>query len=923
MSQPKVYEFAKEVGIETLALMDKIREWHLPIKSHMAGLDEAMISEIKERLAAEAGAKKGATAKKTKVKKKVAKKKTKTTSVRKVVTATSKAEEEASPVKKKKATTKARTVIRRKAGEKEEAEAMASSSVADREDIAEFSGGFESTQAMVGIGSEVAESAEAAFVSGSEAPRIDDRDAEDKGMGLAGSSGAEGGTEESAVVETKTRRNIVGRMDLKRAVRPAREGGGVPGASSGFGGASSGSGTGFSSGSTTSPRPGASRSLRTGFVAPSPYLDDSPKEETQKEKDDKLKKRPGAGKEQPPASFSASEFRKREVVFQPKKKKIPGRGEVKKTQITTPKASKRVVKFHHVIKVGELAGQMNLKASQLIKKLMGEGIMATINTDLDFDTVALLVPEFGFEAQNVASSPQTLIEEAAFGELSETAVLRTPVVTVMGHVDHGKTTLLDSIRHADVASREAGGITQHIGAYQVTLEDGSRITFIDTPGHAAFTAMRARGANVTDIVIIVVAADDGVMPQTVEAINHAKAANVPIIVAVNKMDKPGANPDKIKQQLTEFELVPEEWGGNIIFCPVSALKGEGIKELLEQIRLVAEVQELKANPQRSGTGVVIESRMDKGRGCVATLLVKDGTIKSGQDIVVGMVAGRIRAMTNDRGEVVKEAGPGEPVEIIGLPETPLAGDQFDITQTEAQAQTIANLRRQEVDAAEALREKPTLDQLFSKVKAGAVKELSVVLKADVAGSLEAVKGMFDKVGTEEVKVKLIHSAVGGISESDVLLASAAQGLVLGFNVRPDSAAQKLGKEKKVEIKCYTIIYELMDDVTKALSGLLEPEEVESSLGRAEVRNTFSVPKSGVIAGCAVVDGKISRNNQLRLVRDGKIVYQGKVSSLKRFKDDVKEVASGFECGIGIENFNDIKVGDVIEAFEVSSVAREL
>jgi translation initiation factor IF-2 len=494
----------------------------------------------------------------------------------------------------------------------------------------------------------------------------------------------------------------------------------------------------------------------------------------------------------------------------------------------------------------------------------------------------------------------------------------------MGHVDHGKTTLLDSIRNADVASREAGGITQHIGAYQVTLEDGSHITFIDTPGHAAFTAMRARGANVTDVAIIVVAADDGVMPQTAEAINHAKAAGVPIIVAVNKMDKPGANPDRIKQQLTEFQLVPEEWGGSTIFCPVSALKGEGVKELLEQIRLVAEVQELRANPNRSGTGLVIESRMEKGRGCVATLLVKDGTIGVGQDIVVGTVAGRIRAMNNDRGERIKLAGPGTPVEIFGLPETALAGDRFDVTETEAQAHEIAELRKRQAEAAIASLDKTmTLEQIFSKVKAGAAKELSIVLKADVAGSLEAIKGMFEKAGTEEVKVKIVHSGVGGISESDVLLAGTAHGLVLGFNVRPDGSAQKLAKEKNIEIKVYTIIYEMIDDVKKALGGLLAPEMVEKSLGRAEVRNTFSVPKSGVIAGCSVLDGKITRSNQLRLVRDGRIVYQGKVSSLKRFKDDVKEVASGFECGIGIENFNDIKVGDVIEAFEVESIAREL
>jgi translation initiation factor IF-2 len=907
VTQPKVYEFAKEIGIETLTLMDKIREWNLPIRSHMAGLDEAMILEIKSRFDAEAGTKKETKAKKAKPKKK----KATTTSVRKVVTATSKADEKS--VKEKKAEKAAAAlpkVIRRKAGEKEEAEAAAAAAaLAAQVESQEL---YTSEEVSATDGSEEGSSA---------ATHLRETESEMSAEGVS----PESISPESP--ETKTRRNIVGRMDLKRVVRPVARASSTASSS----GPTNAGGTGassFFSGQVSDPsrppRPGVGRTLRTGFVAPSPFLDEVVVEETQKEKDDKLKKRPGAGKELPSAVFSASEFRKREVVFQPKKKKIPGRGEVRKTQITTPKASKRVVKFHHVIKVGELANQMNLKAPQLIKKLMGEGIMATINTDLDFDTVALMVPEFGFEAQNVALSPEGLIEEAVFGDLSSEMVPRTPVVTVMGHVDHGKTTLLDSIRNADVASREAGGITQHIGAYQVTLEDGSHITFIDTPGHAAFTAMRARGANVTDVAIIVVAADDGVMPQTAEAINHAKAAGVPIIVAVNKMDKQGANPDRIKQQLTEFQLVPEEWGGSTIFCPVSALKGEGVKELLEQIRLVAEVQELRANPNRSGTGLVIESRMEKGRGCVATLLVKDGTIRVGQDIVVGTVAGRIRAMNNDRGEQIKLAGPGTPVEIFGLPDTPLAGDRFDVTETEAQAHEIAELRKHQAEAAIASLDKTmTLEQIFSKVKAGAAKELSVVLKADVAGSLEAIKGMFEKAGTEEVKVKIVHSGVGGISESDVLLAGTAHGLVLGFNVRPDGSAQKLAKEKNIEIKVYTIIYELIDDVKKALGGLLAPEIVEKSLGRAEVRNTFSVPKSGVIAGCSVLDGKITRSNQLRLVRDGRIVYQGKVSSLKRFKDDVKEVASGFECGIGIENFNDIKVGDVIEAFEVESIAREL
>lgn len=909
MSQPKVFEFAKEIGVETLTLMNKIKAWNLPVKNHMAALDETMIEEIKKRLSEESAAQSDAgkkTAKKV-AKKKVAKKapaegeakaapKKKTGATGKVVTAAAKSSGEATPKKTpSKKVVRKQTVIRRSAADKEREEALQAAEIA-------------------------AANAEAADAVASAAAETDDTLAggsETATSGEAAASPTDSRTEQAP----RRRQNIVGRMDLKRVPQKAppgrepRESGGPAGGAMGGGFPPLGSEAG------RQPRPGAGRTLRTGFVAPSPIHDevDGPVE------DDKLKqKRPAGVKEPETIVFSATEFRKREIVFQPKKKKVPGKGEAKKTQITTPKASKRIVKVHHIIKVGDLANQMGLKAPQLIKKLLQDGMTATINSDLDFDTVSLIVPEFGFEAQNVAASEEALLEEAAFGKLDAEPVIRTPVVTVMGHVDHGKTTLLDSIRNANVAKGEAGGITQHIGAYQVTLPDGSHVTFIDTPGHEAFTAMRARGANVTDIAIIVVAADDGVMPQTAEAINHAKAAGVPIIVAVNKMDKPDVNPDRIKQQLTEFELVPEEWGGTTIFCPISALKGTGIAELLEQIRLVAEVGELKANPERSGTGLVIESRMDKGRGCVATLLVKDGTLEVGQPVVAGKVVGRIRTMTNDRGERLKVAGPGTPVEITGLPETPAAGDRFDVTKTEELAREVAQLRIRKAEAEATVDAKGlSLDQIFSKVKAGSVKELSVVLKGDVAGSLEALKGQLEKLATNEVKVKIVHAAVGGISESDVLLASTSQGLVLGFNVRPDGSAQKLAKEKAIEIKCYTIIYELIDDMKKALSGMLEPEVVEKSLGRAEVRDTFNVPKIGTIAGCSVVDGKINRNSQLRLVRDGRIIFQGKVSSLKRFKDDVREVASGFECGIGIENYNDVKVGDVIEAFEMETIAREL
>jgi translation initiation factor IF-2 len=559
---------------------------------------------------------------------------------------------------------------------------------------------------------------------------------------------------------------------------------------------------------------------------------------------------------------------------------------------------------------------------------MKNGMVVTPNDSLDFDTVALVAPDFGFEVENVAKSSAEIVQDVSFGDLKAERVSRPPVVTVMGHVDHGKTSLLDAIRKADVASGEAGGITQHVGAYKVTLEDNSVVTFIDTPGHEAFTAMRARGANVTDIVVLVVAADDGVMHQTIEAISHAKAAGVPIIVAVNKIDRPAANVAKIKQQLTEYELVAEEWGGTTIFCEVSALKKTGVKELLEQLHVQAEVMELKANPKRSGTGVVLESRLERGRGVVATLLIKDGSVRLGQNICAGATYGRVRALFSDRGQTIKEAGPSEPVEVLGLNAAPRAGDTFDICVDEAAAESLAQKRQEELssktpDGTGSPKAKVTLEELFSKVQTGDVKELPIILKSDVAGSGEALKAMLEKTTSEKVKVRVIHSAVGGVTESDVLLASSSKGLIIGFNVRPEPGASALAKSQGVEIKAYSIIYEVIDDVKKAMGGLLAPTIVEKTLGHAEVRNVFAIPKIGTIAGCSVLDGKIFRTSLVRLLRDSRVVYEGKVSSLKRFKDDVKEVATGYECGIAIENYNDLKVGDVIEAFEKQSVATEL
>lgn len=909
MTQLKVFEFAKQIGVETLHLMDKIREWQLPIKSHMATLDEAMMEDISQRLQqAKQAAEDAAKPKKKTVKKKAAEgaaedapkaaapkkavaKKTAASVANEAATKKAAAPKKTTPAKK---TAAPKTpVIRRKAGE---AEAKA------------LEAAEENMRALAAVEAEAAAAAAAAPAQSEDAQISGQEISAPATIAAAGEAPAAPG--EAA----RPRKNIVGRMDLRRVVAPASN-------------RDQGT-TGNAGGAAGAPRVSRSapRNIRTGFFSEPAFVPPTPTEadRDRASKDDKNKKRPGAGggREEVQKVFTATEFRKREVIFQPKKKKALTGRDAKKTQMTTPAAHKRVVKIFGKVTVGNLAAEIGVKAPVLIKKLMGEGIQASMNSDLDFDTVALIVPEYGWEAQNIKQTPGELEKEASFGEMEAELMTRPPVVTIMGHVDHGKTTLLDTIRKAKVAAGEAGGITQHIGAYSVPVND-KMVTFIDTPGHEAFTAMRARGANVTDIAIIVVAADDGLMPQTAEAINHAKAAGVPIIIAVNKMDKPGANPERIKQQLTEFELVPEEWGGTTIFVPVSAIKGEGIKELLEQILLVAEVQELKANPKRSATGTVIEARMEKGRGSVASVIVKDGTLEVGQIIVAGTVIGRVRSMMDDQGKQVKSVGPGYPVEVLGLPMPPLAGDRFDGAKNEEAAKKLSQARTADRKVEDIPASKMTLEQLFAKVKAGDVKELSLILKTDVAGSLEAVRGMIDKTATAEVKTKIIHAAVGGITESDVLLASTASGLIVGFNVRPDTAAARLAKEKSIEIKSYTIIYELVDDLKKAMSGLLAPQVVEKVQGRAEVRNTFVVPKIGTIAGCAVVDGKIGRNNQARLIRDGKIIFDSKISSLKRFKDDAREVASGFECGIGLENYNDVKVGDIIEAYIKEEIVRNI
>lgn len=572
------------------------------------------------------------------------------------------------------------------------------------------------------------------------------------------------------------------------------------------------------------------------------------------------------------------------------------------------------------ISVGELASRLKVTAAEVVKRLMLMGSIVTVNQMIDFDTAFLVAEEFGAQ---VTKEVVVTIEEKLFNEEEDDSselVERAPVVCVMGHVDHGKTSLLDAIRHTNVTRGEAGGITQHIGAYRVTV-NGKEITFLDTPGHEAFTAMRARGAQATDIAILVVAADDGIMPQTVEAINHAQAAGVEIIVAINKMDKPGANPDAVKSALTNYNLVPEEWGGDVICVPVSALTGEGIQDLLENILLIAEVKEYKANPSRRAKGIVIEAQLDKGRGPVATVLVQNGTLHTGDIVIAGTAVGHVRAMTNDKGQTLKEAGPSVPVEIIGLGEVPLAGDEFNAVEDERMARTLADQRRTKAKEEEfRTNSKVNLDDLFAQIKEG-VQELNIIVKADVGGSAEAVKQALEKISNDEVRVRVIHSAVGGITESDVMLAAASNAIIVGFNVRPDKGAIDSAQRQKVDIRTYRIIYECIEEITAATKGMLAPEFVEKVIGQAQVRQTIRVPNVGIVAGSYVQDGMIARNAQIRVVRDGIVVAEDKISSLRRFKDDVREVQQGYECGIGLEKFNDIKEGDILEAFIMEEVAR--
>jgi translation initiation factor IF-2 len=603
-----------------------------------------------------------------------------------------------------------------------------------------------------------------------------------------------------------------------------------------------------------------------------------------------------------------------------KEDKRPAVVKMKKTEITVPKAVKRRIRIGEAIAVGELAKKMGIKAGEIIAKLMGLGVLATINQAIDSDTATLIAGEFGYQVELVAAEFEEPLMKAEVP--SENLKPRAPVVTIMGHVDHGKTSLLDAIRQTNVIDGEAGGITQAIGAYHVQIKDRD-IVFLDTPGHEAFTAMRARGAQVTDIVILVVAADDGVMDQTVEAINHSRVAGVPIIVAINKIDKPGADTEKIKQGLTQYHLVPEEWGGDTIFAEVSAKKKQGIEELLELILLQADIMELKADPDVPARGVVIEAKLDRGRGPVATVLIQQGTLKEGDAFVCKTESGRVRAMINDQGRRVKAAGPAMPVEVIGFSKVPPVSAEFVCVDDEKKARNIADYWiRKERERELSATSKITLEQLYEKIKEGA-KDLNIIVKGDVQGSIEALTESLNKLSTPDIKLKIIHSSTGTITETDVMLASASNAVIFGFNVRPDSRVTEIAEQEGVDIKLYDIIYNVIADVKAAMEGLLDPVFKEVVQGRAEIRDLFKITKIGTIAGCFVLDGKITRNAGLRVVRDGVVAYDGKIASLKRVKDDVREVTAGMECGIGIENFNDIHVGDILEAYVKEKVDRKL
>lgn len=656
------------------------------------------------------------------------------------------------------------------------------------------------------------------------------------------------------------------------------------------------------------------------------------KKETGKEATGETEKKPEA-KEEPKKTNKKAKKKKLSKKEQKKQRNKGNSGSHEETRREDKTEEKNevddIIELEEKIIVKDLAEKLDKNPNEIIGKLVQLGIMAAINQEVDFETAELIASEYGIEVtmkeseEEDVEDPEELLDFEIEEDDPKDLEFRSPVISVMGHVDHGKTTLLDAIRKTKQVDTEAGGITQHIGASEIQINN-QKIVFLDTPGHEAFTSMRARGAKATDIAILVVAADDGVMPQTIEAINHAKAAEIPMIVAINKIDKPGANADRVKQELTEHNVVIEEWGGEVIAVEVSAIEGTGIDQLLETILLVAEMEELKANPNRKALGIVIEANLDKGRGAVATVLVKNGTLKIGDNVVVGLASGKVRAMVNDTGKRLKKAGPATAVEITGLSEVPKAGDKLIVVDDEKMARNIAAKRQSKIKEDKVKSDKRvSLEDLYDRMKEGELKELNIIVKADVQGSVEAVRQSLLKLTNEEVVIKPIHGGVGAITETDVMLASASNAIIIGFNVRPTSSATSLAKSEEVDLRTYRIIYKAIEDIEAAMEGMLDPEFKEVDLGKVEVRATFKVPNAGIVAGCYVLEGKITRKSKIRLVRDGIVVHEGEIDSLRRFKDEAKEVVKGYECGVGIENFNDVKEGDIIEAYEIQEVERKL
>jgi translation initiation factor IF-2 len=937
----KVYELAKELGIDSLSLVSKIKEMAIPVRSHMSELSPEDVKKIKQKLTeSQTSSEDEKPKKKVAVRKRTSSsdsnestlsasvKTVEKTTEKKVITRRQKsaATETVESQDTKKAPTKT-TVIRRRTTTTGEVETvvksegskeLVSTSNVTRSASTELNQTLSNVEAkeqadQTAKNVEPTKTSEIQIVSEAQLETKSSEslnpEHENKGLGLNIPS-LYSAKLQGKKVETKSVINVVQNDTKKR----------LP----------SGTQKTFNQKNKELPKTNFTKSEFTKSNIPVSHAPHSAKHLIEKHKDEIYKEQGYKKKsrfdrdELEVADVKLSDYRaKKELIFLPKKKKPPVGREILKTQITTPAAHKRKVKIDASISVGELAQRLGVKVGELIKKLISMGTMATINQVLDLDTATIIASEYGFEVENITFNEDSILNLSQ-EDAPEQLKPRPPIVTIMGHVDHGKTSLLDAIRQTNVAAGEAGGITQHIGAYTV-LYNNKPITFIDTPGHEAFTAMRARGANVTDIVILVVAADDGVMPQTREALSHAKAAGVPIIVAVNKIDKPTANPDRVYKELAELDLLAEEWGGQTIYVKVSALKKTGLEDLLEALLLQAEVLELKANPDRAASGVVLEAKLDKTRGPVATVLVKNGTLNVGDIVVVGTHVGKVRALINDKGEQMKALPPAYAAEVLGLEGVPVAGDSFHAVKSEQDARKIAEHRKEQQKSAaqKPADTKVTLEKLFSKVQAGDLKELPVIIKTDVFGSAEAIKDSLLKIQSDKVKVKVIHTAAGSITESDVMLAYASNAIIIGFNVRPDTKALQLAESKGIEIKTYSIIYELIDDVKKAMAGLLEKKAVEKYLGRAEVRNVFNISKVGTVAGCFVVDGKMQRNATVRLLRDGRIIFTGKLNSLKRFKDDVREVQQGYECGLGIENYNDIKVGDIIEAFEIEMVAQSI